>query len=489
MTKSLTIFEESSNSEVHNTRWQRYLIIGAVANAVIWGSALLCLKLTPPTYTSRSAITLPGAASAVNVNLPSIGQASYQNSSPYASNTQDPREDYKFIAQSEPVLRAAATQLNMSLAKFGRPQLKLVNNTTVMTIDFKGASPEEAQNKSLAFYQVFENKLHELRNQEILRRDLGFQSALAYSQKKLEIAQKRLSDYKAHSGLNSNDQINFLSSNIEDLRKKQAEMTALQQQASSRLKQLSASLNLSEQQAVNAFALQTDQIFQQNLKDYSEANASLVILSSKFSPAHPKVLAEKAKENAAQKALLTRSQVVLGRPVSLATIQQFNLGSISGSARENLFQQLVTVHAEKQGLQAQAQATNQQIVLLQNRLKNQAQQESTLDALKRDMEVAEAVFSSSLTRLDMGKSNVFGSYPLIQTVTKPTLPITHSSPKTEFVLLGAALGSVFFSTALVSAWLRKSKILMLEQKQAIELGEHKNNDLVFHEKNIGSHSL
>ena len=464
MTDFFTITRSSAKSVLKQRRWQHYLLAGVIANTAFWASALLYLQLVPPTYTSRSAITLPGAGSAANVNLPGIGQASYESSSPYASSTQDPREDYKFVALSEPVLKAASTKLNMPLGEFGKPRIKIIDSTTIMQVDFKGASPEEAQSKSLAFYQAFEAKLNELRREEIIRRDAGFQSGLSSSQKKLEVAQKRLSDYKASSGLNSSDQIRDLSINIEQLRRQQAEIIAQQEQASSRLKQLSANLNLSGQQAADAFAIQTDQILQQNLKDYSEATANLDVLTSKFLPNYPAVVAEKAKQNSAKTALLNRGQSLLGRPVSEANLRQFNLSSTSsGSSRETLFQQLITVKADEQGLQAQAKAINQQITLLQDRLKNLSQQESTLDALKRDMQVAEAVFSSTLTRLDIGKSNVFGSYPLIQILTNPTLPETPSWPINGLVFLGAGLGSLFITTGLVLLWLREQKNELTEK--------------------------
>jgi len=449
-----------SKSAVNQGRWQRYLLLGLATNVVFWASAFLYLKVTPPTYTSDSAINLPGEGSNANVNLPGIGQASYENSSPYgSSSSQDPRESYKFIAESEAVLKAAAAAINMSLKEFGKPRLKVLDNTTIMTVQFKGASPEEARNKSLAFYKALEARLNELRTQEVIQRDVGFQTALNSSQKKLQSAQKHLSDYKARSGLNSDEQIKGLTNNIEQLRRQRAEILAQQQQANTRLKQFSANLKLSAGQATDAFALQTDQIFQQNLKNYSEASAAVVVLESKFWSAHPTIIAEKAKRDAAQQALLARGQILLGRPVTLATLKQLNLSTTnSGTAsRETLFQQLVTVQADQKGLTAQAQAIDQQIAQLENRLKNLAQLGSNLDALKRDMQVAEAVFSSTLTRLDIGKSNAFGSYPLIQIVAEPSLPNSPTTPKKSYVYLGSALGSVFSTTGLVLLWLRSRK--------------------------------
>jgi uncharacterized protein involved in exopolysaccharide biosynthesis len=372
----------------------------------------------------------------------------------------DPRENYKFIAESENVLKAAASQLNMSLEEFGRPRFKVIPNTTVMSVEFSGATPEEAQKKSLAFYKAFETRLNQLRSQEVIQREISSQAALTSSQKKLEIAQKRLSEYKARSGLNSEAQISDLTANIEQLRRQRAEILAQQQQANARLKQLSANLKVSSQQATDAFGLQTDPVFQQNLKNYSEASANLVVLESKFLPDHPSVIAEKAKRDAAAKAMVARATSIIGRPVDLEALKQLSLNTTNtnnGVARENLFQQIVTVQSEQKGLAAQAQTIDRQISALENRLKKLAQQESYLDALKRDLQVAEALFSSTLTKLDLGKSNAFGSYPLIQIVTEPTLPEHPSQPKKIYAFLGAAFGSLFATSGIVLLWLRDRK--------------------------------
>ncbi|RUR86813.1 GumC family protein [Chlorogloeopsis fritschii PCC 9212] len=469
MTKYIEVSAYPGKSIANQGRWQNYLLLGIATNLALWVSALLYIKLTPPSYTSYSAVSLPGGGSNASLSIPNIGQASYESSSPYsASAAVDPRENYKFLAESEPVLKAAAEQLDMSLEEFGKPRFKVVPNTTVMSVEFNGATPEEAHKKSIVFYKAFESKLNQLRSQESVQREIGSQVTLKSSQKKLEIAQKRLSDYKARSGLNSEAQISDLTSNIEQLRRQRAEIVAQQQQATARLRQLSANLKVSSDQATDAFSLQTDQIFQQNLKNYSDASAALVVLESKFLPDHPTVVAERAKRDAAQQALLERGQSLLGRPASLENlISQLNVttNNSNGSSRETLYQQLVTVQSEQKGLTAQAQTIDRQLAELENRLKNLAQQQTTLDALKRDLQVAEAVFSSTLTRLDLGKSNAFGSYPLIQLVTEPTLPDSPSQPKKTYAFLGAALGSIFATTGIVLLWQRDRRRTLMRWRE------------------------
>ncbi|PIG91390.1 hypothetical protein [Gloeocapsopsis sp. IPPAS B-1203] len=476
-------FSKSTNK---NNRWTYYLLIALLANAAIWGSALLFVKLKKPVYTSTSTATLPETKSAANVNLPNIGQAYYENSSPYAnSSIQDPRETYKIIAESEAVLEAAASQINMPVQEFGKPRVRIVLNTTLMNFDFKGATPEEARNKSLAFHQAFQARLNQLRVKEIAQQEIGFQNTLDSAKQKLQDAQQSLSAFKANSGLVSNEQLRDLSANIEQLRRQKAEVSAQQQQISSRVNQLSANLNVSSQQAADAFALQSDQIFQQNLKDYSDASTTLTQLNARFLPDHPTVVEQQARQDASREAFLSRSQNLLGRSVDEPTIQQYALSQAnSQSAREALFQGLVASQADQQGLKAQAQEIDRQITLLESRLKNLAQNESTLDALKRDVQIAEAVFSSTLTKFDISRANAFGSYPLIQMLSEPTLAATPNTPKPELILLGAALCSLFINTGIALLYLRQPKNKAF--KRELETLELQQPVLSFNESNMSN---
>lgn len=478
MTKSLSLFNNSS-SKVNNNRWQPYLLLGIVANAAIWGSAFFVLQFQPPAYKSSLNVILPGTSDGA-VSVPNVGNATYQNLSAFS---QDTRATYSIIATSQPVVTAAAKQLNIPLKSFSPDnyRIKLVPNTTMMTFETKAATPKEAEDKTLAIYQAFQTRLNVLRAQETLQREAGFQSALSSAQQRLEIAQKRLSDYKASSGLNSNAQVVALSNNIDQLRAQKTQLLVQEQQTRTRLKELSKSLNPSAQQAESASLIETDQIFQQNFKLYNDTSAALVDLSSIFLPDHPAVVAQKARQDAAQKAMLARSQYLLGRPINQATLKQLNPVITNGSARE-----LITLQADLRALQSQSQETNQQIIQLEGRLKSLAKQETTLDAFTRDFKVAEAVFTSTLGKLDVGKSNVFGSYPLIQTLSTPTLGL--SSPIQNFVLVGASLGSLLITTGITTLWLRKRKIWTTEAG-AIATPDYKKNNVGFPERNVESPSL
>ncbi len=466
----------SSKPSIDRNDWQGYLLLGLVANASIWGLSLLFLNVAKPAYTSQWALTLPSNRSSSSVSLPQIGGGSSQVSSPFENKTQDPRENYKYIITSESVLAEAAKQLNMTVQKFGGPRVKIVDSSTLMTFEVKGSTPQESKDKSIALYQAFEAKLVQLRQQEAIEKNQGVKAALKDSQQNLESTQERLSSYKARSGLVSNSQIDQLSNAIEDLRKQRAVVLSEQQQASARLRQLSTNLNISAPQAADAFTLNSDQLFLRNLQDYSTATAEIDLLSAKLGPNHPAIVQQRLKQEAARAAMLDRSQSLLGRSVNPATIAQLNIGNSSndvrtGSARDTLFQEVVTAQVTEQGLRASAATLEQQIFQLEAKLKTLGQYGSTLDGLKRDMQISEAVFSSTLGSLNLGKAELFGSYPQVQLVSDPSLPEVPSSPKKTFVLVGATLASILISTGIAGLWYRKRRKAM-SRASALELNSY-----------------
>ncbi|MEB3830747.1 GumC family protein [Phormidium sp. CCY1219] len=470
-TATLKNYNSSAGSRKSSKRWPIYFGLGLVTNALVWGAAIAYLTLKAPSYATEWAITMPGVSSMTKVDVPGIGGSSSQTDSPYKSESHDPRENYKFIADSEAVIAAAAQDVNIPVKKFGEPRIEVVGNTTLMIFGIKGETAQLAQEKAIALHQAFQERLDELRTQEMAAQDQTLQKLLSRSQKNLQKAQQRLSEYKATASISSVQQVQDLSVNVENLRRQKAELQAQQQQTNARLNQLSRDLELTAQEANEAFVLQADPMFQDYLTKYKQASAELVSLNSIYKAQHPQMLAKQKEIDDARTALMRRSEAVLGRPVNPREWEtQINEGSSSTSAgmRQNLMQQLIAVQAENEGLVAKNRELDQQIVRLEGRLKKLSVQESTLENLKRDVQIAEAVFSSTLTQLDMSKSKVFSVYPQIQMIRPPKVPKEPSSPKTLYAILGAGMATVFLSTGCIALWLRDRHMQKAKQRKRSE---------------------
>ncbi len=463
------IYSESSHSRASRSIWQRYLIAGIVANVALWTASLVFIQAAKPSYTSDWAITLPGGGVNSNVNLPQIGSADTTVATPFNNINRDPRENYKFLITSRPVLEAAASQLGVPLSEFGRPQIEIVENTTLMTFSMDGETPEDAQQKALALHNSLQQRLEILRDEEANQQDMGSRAILEDSQQRLQQAQRRLSEFKSQTGLADLEQIQQLSGNIEALRRDRAAILAQQQQAGARLGQLSANLNVSPTQATAAFTLREDRVFQENLVAYSQAYANFEALSGQLGPNHPAVVSARSERDSSEAAMMARGQQILGESVSSGTLAQLNLSGQEASTRANLFEDTVLTQVNQQGLAAQANELGQQISEMEARLRQLGEYGSNLEALRRDLTIAEAIFSSTLTRLDLGRTDGFGSYPLIQLLTEPTLPRQTSFPNAPIVLLGTALGSIFVTAGIILLWIRHRMLLNRLDEKDVDL--------------------
>ena len=149
-----------------------------------------------------------------------------------------------------------------------------------------------------------------------------------------------------------------------------------------------------------------------------------------------------------------------------------NSSNSSQSQRANLFQELISLQAEKEGLANQARTLNEQISELENRLVSISKNGSQLRKLQRELQLAEAVFSSTATKLELSKSQNSASYPPMSLFAPPSLPKTATSPKTELVVLGSLFSSLLLTTGLFTLWWRNKGNLPLPYPQ---LGGSQNN--------------
>ncbi|MBC7881403.1 MAG: hypothetical protein H7Y37_08715 [Anaerolineae bacterium] len=436
-------------------RRARYLLVCLLVNVVIWSFSLVYLKVAPVVYTCGWSLILPGTGSGVSVNLSEGGSISSSTASPFAGGSSvDPRANYKSIAESSTVISAAAKIAKVT--KFGKPKVKLVDQTSIIEFVIEGKTPEQAQQKSLALFAAMEHRINELREDELIRRQQGFKSVIGEARTKLEAAQQEILRYKSSADIASTSQAQDIVGTIEQMRKELAETRAQQARMAARLHSLGSSLNLTPQQAADAFALHADALLQQHLKDWGDSTAALVLYRSKWGDNHPQVLKELAKQRVAASAMLNRSQLLLGHPIHVETLAHMELRP-EGSNRANLFSDLVSTHSEVDASAGQAKELDHQINLFESRQRGLTKRVAHLEALQRNMQVAEAVFTSTLGKLDVGKSDIFASYPLIQILIEPDLPESPSAPKKAFVFLGAGVGSLLATAGLTIGWLRNKR--------------------------------
>ncbi|XHX81125.1 MAG: GumC family protein [Stenomitos frigidus ULC029] len=440
-------------------RGLRYLAIAAALNAAVWGLALYLLQGSPRLYTSLYSIVLSEQSSRTQGTLPQT-MATLDRAEASIARRENAKASYELIATTDEVRRAAAERLGMTTTRFGVPQVEGVQGTALINVGIAGSTPEEAKKKAQALYEAFQERLSQLRLQQSAELDTGFEGSLGVVRKKLETAQLRLSDYKIRAGLASKEQIDQLAYTIEALRRLRSEAIAQQRDATARSQQLAGSFKISSNLATEAFALRADPLFQAFLREYSEATTQLAAVASKFGPNHPVVVQATTRQTTAESALQSRGELLLGHPTDLATIARLNTGSNAQETnpRETLFKDIVTHQVEQRGLTARVQELDRQLAQLEQRLSVLSQRSSTLEALDRDVQIAQSVFTSTLAGLQVDKGDIFGTYPLTQIVAEPNLPTAATIPRRKPLFIAATILSLLITTGCLIAWLRQTSI-------------------------------
>jgi DNA-binding NarL/FixJ family response regulator/uncharacterized protein involved in exopolysaccharide biosynthesis len=467
-----------------NKKKQLYLIIWLVGNIFLWSASLLYLKFRSPTYTSTWIVALPGTASSTSINLPEIGQASSENQSPFSSLVSDPRENYKLLAVSKDVVKPAAQSLMMTPKEFGEPVVAIVDNSTLMEFKIQGSTPKESKAKAIAVYQALKSNLERLKNIQSTEPDQNTLKTIKNSQSGLAKARQELADYQESSGLNSNAQVENLANSIEQMRVEQAQLNTQQRHTQGKLNKLLDELKLSPQEAQDALFLNSDSLFEQYLDNYSQIKTELVNLETQYLPSHPLVIDKQKNSQAAETALIQRASSLLGRSANISTLSQLGLkdnGNQNSSQKENLIGEVIDLQGEQEGLTEQAQELKQQIMQLETKQKQRSRSSSKLNRLNKNVQIAEAVYSSTLTQLEVNKTNTSNLYPPISLLIQPDLPTEPSSPKTQLVLAGSLIGTFFLTTALFSLWWRD-----LYQQRFFSLDKISNNHHQNHKLNSNS---
>lgn len=449
--------ENEEKDTSRNDRWKRYFFLGLLINALLWMAAISVLKFKRPIYTSTWTLDLPASRSDTFLEVPGVGRAAETNVSPYSNiMVADPRANYKDLLSAPEVIKAAAGMVHVPLDEFAPPRVEVVPNTTLMKLGVNGNSPRDAYQNAIAVQSAFNEKIAALRQQELAQQNKGLKVALDAASERLKLAQQRLSSYKVESGLDSGEQLRDFSVNTEALRRQRAEIFGQTQDFANQLRQLSSTVGLSSQQAGDAFILQSDAIFQQYLLGYSKTSTELTTLESAFSRDHPQVLNKAEEKAAAHAKLFERGAQLLGHPMSEASLQKLNVsnGTSSDTTRSSLFQELIKLKGQEAGARGQVAALDEQIRQQEGQLTSLSKKKSILVNLERDVQIAEAIFTSTLGKLDLTKSSFSVAYPDISVRTKPSIPKLPSSPKVIPILLGTFLGSVLISAGLAALWHR-----------------------------------
>ncbi len=442
--------------------WFKKPYLVAACFGYVFVAAIVMLYLAQaPRYNSEMALVLPGTGASSNVSLSEVGQVVSSTTTPYASAGFNPRVNYKEMLSSRSVLERAAVMMNMNVDDFGKAQIKLTEQTSIISIKVSGNSPKQANGKANALYQSLQLELDRLRADEVLRRDSSIKAVLAQYYSNLDNARLKIVNFQQSSIIVSTTQLDQMVNTLAGLNEKQMLVSSELEQLTSYIRKLSLNLGVSPTLAGQVFQLQTDAQFSSYLTELDYSLSELSQYTSRWGSNHPKVIAAQQRVNQVNGNLKQRSMQMIGIHVS----ESFNsLDLTKQNNRAKLFADLIDSSARKEGKQALLADVEQSIAFVQDKLKIYSREVAALERLQHDFNMAEAVYTSAAARLEASKADIFASYPVIQQLTTPSYAQDMSSPNKWLALAAGFIGILFISLFLVALWQRNSLIKVLLNK-------------------------
>ena len=432
-------------------RYMRYVLVLGLGWIAILVLAAAFFFLTPKTYSSGFTLILPGAGSSSSVNLNSLGQATSNTASPFGSHSLSPTENYKRLLQSYRLRGKVASALDLAITDVPAPNIKLANQTKLMYVSVKAASPLAAQQLADTWLISFEQELDALRNEEQSLREMAYRDTLEGFEQAVRDTQAKIIAFQSEYGLISVEQFRELVGQTETLRIELERAQAEMQVARSEVMRLSEILGITAEQAIDILTLLSDSAFQSSIEAHSKATTTRSELADMFGPNHPDVIAAQSELSGLNKGLFDRGRSLIGFE-AFATLDRAYY--TSKGERSALIARLVDAAVKYTGIQKRRDAVRDQLQNTQQRVEDLAVPATELDGLLRDHQVAETVFASALARIDTNRTDVFASYPLTQTVETPGLPSSPATPSKKFIALGTIAGMLFYAIGLALLWIR-----------------------------------
>lgn len=441
-------------------RLPRYLAFFFLGASGIWAPIMGYLATAPVKYSSHSSLILPGSGTSASVNLNNIGQASSYANSAFANGSISPTETYKRLLAADRILDAAAMSAAVDRDVFGAPRVTLVDQTGLIHIATKGATPEDAQRFGDALIAAFLAEVDALREDEIKTRESSSTGAFEQYRKSVRATRAAITDLQHRSGLVSVDQyreqVTANDRASQALRVEQGELA----RQSERVAALEAALDLQPNTAAATLKLYADAQYLSLLKDVSAGAAQLAQSDANYGERHPVYLEARDNYHAARKAALLRAAEVTDLPME----QLQGLDRAPEGQRAQLLSELVRESATKSGLEQQVKTLSEQVASEGTRLAALAPIAAELEDRQRDFAVAEAVFASAIARSEAKKTDVYGSYPLIQVLENPSLPDHPSSPRRKLSIVAGIAACLMVLMGLGLAWVRQPLISRLLSK-------------------------
>lgn len=431
--------------------WQIKWRLAALLSLTV-AAAIVYAIVETPNYKTSWVMLLPGTERNTSLSLDNLGEARSNGHNAYGSVSISPKNTYKEIALSDAVISRAAADYGVETTAFSKPRIKLIDQTPAMEFTLKGSSKEDLAFRAKLYNDTFHTVLDELRTNEIERNYRGVEGSLSEAKRRLSEAREAVIAYQSEGSIVSDTQFQAWLNEAHEIRNQQGQaevrMAALNAAVDAELAQLG--ITAEQAQAFQlAQANPTTQDAMQTLSKKLTEEASMQKTYGASNPLRKKLTKEIAgiRKNLAANLIMVPNLRQISRP------QLYGLLALSmGEPLKQLNQQI----AKLAGTQAEIATLDQLRISTVDRIKSHTKQAATLSDLKRDHQIAEAIFSSALAKLDTSRLDIYATYPLTQLLTQPAGTITRDRLQAKLMIVALFLACGLIGLSLVLIKLRSN---------------------------------
>jgi len=428
-----------------------------VLGLIVVGLLGLYLALERPSYKTTWVMLLPGTERASTISIDNIGEARSSGANAYGSVSISPKNTYKEIALSDAVISSAASQYGVEANTFSKPRIQLIDQTPAM--------------KFTLYNQTFHEVLDELRRNEIERNFDGIELNLDQAKVRLQQARQDIVDYQIETSFFSDNQFTRWTDDTEQLRVEQTGVDIEIKSLGAKLTEVLDQLGISVEQAKALLVLQANPLVPSTLKALGEKHAEYVVAKSIYGAENPirKTLAQERGSLASEARLLLK-----GLPhLKLLSDSQL-YGLISPNSSE-LIHSVNVLLAEQQALMIKHEAMQASRNEYLQRVKSHAQNSATLSDLQRVHQIAEAIFSSALAKLDTSRLDIYATYPLTQLLTLPGATIKRDRLKSKLMILAGIIIYGLLCLAMTLATIRE--LIRVSENESVAVAQQEDDAL------------
>ena len=446
--KRLLLPRDTSESEAHRPFWRRwfYSIFFFFGMLLIWVPVISYVTLAAPVYNSSWTILIPGTQVGASIDLQNVGEAYTDVKTPYGGNSFSPGVNFKKIMSSISVLTAAAELLDMTVEDYGMPKITVTDQAATLEVVFSSDSAVSSQEKSTALYQAFHNELSKLRKDEVNARRAGSNEQLEEYRNQADMARGELAKFRDTSTVVSVDQYRGMVNSAGLLEQSLLEARVKRDAITSRLDSMASTLGVDAYRAADVMLLRQDKLVQVLSGEYARLQAEFIELAAVLGAKHPKVVHARAKANGARQSMINRVRSVVGE-VDDVLLSSYLPDPVGDDGQ--LYKDVVTFEAEREALGREITSSEQLLAEMRGRIAVAGTDLDRLEELERNHQMAATILVSATSNLDLGRSNIYATYPLTQVLVEPTLPDRPKKLLKILALLGGILGSGFLILSLI----------------------------------------